>query len=175
VVHAVEVYARYLQEGRIRLNPAQKLKEPVTYQDPCNLSRNGDLAEFGRYTVRQIAEDFREMQPNREHNHCCGGGGGFVPMGPPFKKRRLQSGRVKAEQIRATGAKIVVTPCHNCYDQIRDLSKEYDLGVRVLSFKEILTEMMIIPDEFIPREEDEELGLQGADEAMEARSAGEEE
>jgi Fe-S oxidoreductase len=152
----VEIYAKYLREGRIKIDPAKKIKEPVTYQDPCNLSRNGNLAEFGRYIVSHLAEDFREMQPNREHNHCCGGGGGFIPMGPPFKKRRIESGRVKAEQIRATGAKIIVVPCHNCFDQIKDLSKEYDLGVKVLSFKELITETMIIPDEFIPKDEEDE-------------------
>jgi len=155
VIHSVEVFARYLQEGRIRIDPAHRIKEPVTYQDPCSHSRNGNLAEYGRYLVRQLADDFREMTPNREHNHCCGGGGGFIPMGPPFKKRRIQSGKVKAEQIRATGAKLVITPCHNCFDQIRDLSKEYDLGVSVKSFKELITEMMIIPEEFLPKEENE--------------------
>lgn len=96
------------------------------------------------------------MQPNREHNHCCGGGGGFIPMGPPFKKRRIESGKVKADQIRATGAKLVIVPCHNCFDQIKDLNKEYELGVDVKQFKEILTEIMIIPEEFQPKEEADE-------------------
>jgi Fe-S oxidoreductase len=96
------------------------------------------------------------MEPNREHNHCCGGGGGFIPMGPPFKKRRIESGKIKADQIRATGAKLVIVPCHNCFDQIKDLNKEYDLGVDVKQFKEILTEIMIIPEEFQPKEEADE-------------------
>jgi len=152
----VEIFAGYLRDGRIKIDPAKKIKEPVTYQDPCNLSRNGNLAEFGRYIVSCLADDFREMTPNREHNHCCGGGGGFIPMGPPFKKRRLESGRVKAEQIRATGAKIAIVPCHNCFDQIRDLSKEYGLDIQVKSFKELITETMIIPEEFRPKEEAEE-------------------
>lgn len=74
-------------------------------------------------------------------------------MGPEFKKRRMISGKVKAEQIKATGAKIVVTPCHNCFDQVKDLNKEYELGVKVLSFKELICEMMVIPDQFQPVEE----------------------
>jgi Fe-S oxidoreductase len=134
------------------------VRERVTYQDPCNLSRNGDLARYGREIIPYLADDFVEMTPNFEHNHCCGGGGGFVPMGPEYKRRRMESGKIKAEQIRATGAKIVIVPCHNCFDQIRDLSKEYDLGVHVKSFKELITESMIIPEEFIPKEEDEEEG-----------------
>ena len=69
-----------------------------------------------------------------------------MPMGPEYKPARMASGRVKAEQIRATGAKIVIAPCHNCFDQINDLSEEYDLGVKALSLKEIIVESMIIPD-----------------------------
>jgi len=64
----------------------------------------------------------------------------------------LESGRIKAEQIKATGAKIVITPCHNCFDQIRDLDKEYNLGIKVVQFKEVITEAMIIPEKFRPVE-----------------------
>jgi len=72
-----------------------------------------------------------------------------------MRKDRLKSGAVKAEQIRATGAKIVFVPCHNCIDQVRDLSKEYDLGIKAVHFKEIIAENMEIPEEMIPKEEDE--------------------
>lgn len=156
VIHSVELFAGYLRDGRIKIDPEKRIKEPVTYQDPCNLSRNGNLAGFGRELIGYLADDFREMEPNHEHNHCCGGGGGFIPMGPPFKRRRMASGKIKAEQIRATGAKLIIVPCHNCFDQINDLNKEYDLGVQVKSFKELITEAMIVPEELKPREEDEE-------------------
>ena len=52
--------------------------------------------------------------------------------------------------MRASGAKVVISPCHNCYDQLRDLSKEYELGIKVVSFKELITESMVIPDKFKP-------------------------
>lgn len=156
VIHSVRLFYEYLRDGRITVDPDKMLTEPVTYQDPCNVSRNGGLWEEGRQIIGYIAKDFRDMSPNRDHNHCCGGGGGYIPMGPEFKKRRMISGRIKAEQIKATGAKIVITPCHNCFDQVRDLNKEYELGVKVLSFKEILTEIMTIPEKFQPLEEDEQ-------------------
>jgi len=155
IVHSVRLFYEYLRDGRIRIDPAKKLKEPATYQDPCNVSRNGGLWEEGRKIMAYLTEDFRDMTPNREHNHCCGGGGGYIPMGPEFKGRRMASGRVKADQIRETGARIVVTPCHNCFDQINDLNKEYELGVRVLSIKEIICEAMIVPEEFLPEQEEE--------------------
>jgi Fe-S oxidoreductase len=93
------------------------------------------------------------MTPNREYNHCCGGGGGYVPMGPAFKKRRMESGKIKADQIKETGARIIVVPCHNCFDQISDLSTEYNLGVKVVHFKTIMAPMMMLPDEMKPKEE----------------------
>ena len=38
----------------------------MTYQDSCNYVRNGGLADIGREIMSYIAEDFREMIPNRE-------------------------------------------------------------------------------------------------------------
>jgi len=146
IVHFVRLMYEYLRDGRIKIDPSKKIKVPITYQDPCNVSRNGGLWEEARKIIPYIAEDFRDMSPNRDHNHCCGGGGGIMPMGPAYKPVRMASGRVKAEQIKATGAKIVITPCHNCFDQINDLSEEYELGVKALALKEIIVESMIIPE-----------------------------
>ena len=156
VVHSVLLFSEYLREGRIKLDKSVFANERCTYQDPCNVSRNGGLARAGREVVRYLTDDFVEMEPHGEYNFCCGGGGGFIPMAGPFRERRLKAGKVKAEQIRATGATICITPCHNCYDQLRDLNKEYDLGIRVLSFKEMFEKALIIPDELKAKEDDEE-------------------
>jgi Fe-S oxidoreductase len=58
----------------------------------------------------------------------------------------MASGKLKADQIKETGAKIVITPCHNCFDQINDLSEAYELGITAFSLKEIIVEAMVIPD-----------------------------
>jgi Fe-S oxidoreductase len=108
-----------------------------------------------RELSRALCDDFVDMAPNREYNHCCGGGGGFIPMGPEYKRRRMASGKVKADQIKATGAKKIIVPCHNCYDQITDLIKEYDLDLKVVSFKELICESMVIPERFQVSEEEE--------------------
>jgi Fe-S oxidoreductase len=150
IVHYVRLLFEYLRDGRIKIDPSKKLKEPVTYQDPCNVSRNGGLWEEAREIIKFLAEDFRDMSPNRDYNHCCGGGGGLMPLGPDIKPDRMKSGRVKAEQIRATGAKTIIVPCHNCFDQIKDLGEHYDLGLKVVSFKELILEMMIVPEKFMP-------------------------
>ena len=89
----MRLFYEYLRDGRIKIDPDKMLKEPVTFQDPCNVSRNGGLWEEGREIIKYLAKDFRDMAPNREYNHCCGGGGGFIPMGAEFKKRRMESGK----------------------------------------------------------------------------------
>ena len=108
--------------------------------------------------MNAMCTDFRDMAVNREYNHCCGGGGGYIPMGPEYKRRRMESGKVKADQIRETGAEMLVVPCHNCFDQIRDLNKEYDLGIEVVHFKTIIPQVWDLPEHLKPKEEDEEAG-----------------
>ena len=153
VKHSVQIFYEYIKDGRIKLDPDKKVTEPATYQDPCNISRSGGLWEAARWLMNEMCTDFRDMSPNREYNHCCGGGGGYIPMGPEFRKRRIISGNVKVDQIRETGAKVLIVPCHNCYDQLNDLNKEYELGLKIMHFKTIISETMIIPDELKPDEE----------------------
>ena len=153
VTHAVAVFHDFVKTGRIKLK--HKFKEAITYQHPCNLSRSGDLAQKGVELLQMLAEDVRLMQPSDEYSHCCGGGGGFIPMGPDYRRLRMVSGKIKADQIKSTGAKFVLVPCHNCTDQINDLNKEYDLGIKVMSFKELICELMVIPEHLQPEEEAE--------------------
>ena len=137
-----EITAEYLRTGRIKLDPT-KNPEPVTYHDPCNQARSGGLQEEPRYLLRQAVMDFREMTPHGVENFCCGGGGGALTMAE-FRERRLAAGKVKADEIRATGARIVVTSCHNCIDQITELSRHYDLGVKVQNVCEIVANALVI-------------------------------
>lgn len=118
--------------------------------------RGGGLSEKNQRLAELLSEDFRPMKNQGNYNYCCAGGGGAMPMGGEMKQDRLKAGKVKAEQIRETGAELVFVPCHNCIDQIRDLAKEYDLGIKAVHFKEVITELMEIPEEMIPKEDEEE-------------------
>lgn len=126
----------YVATGRIKVDAA-KNPERVTLHDPCNLVRWGGVSEPQRRILHRVVQDFVEMTPNRENNFCCGGGGGLLAMSE-YGDRRVASGSVKAEQIRATGAKIVATPCHNCADQLIEISKRYKLGVEIQSVVELV-------------------------------------
>lgn len=130
-----EPWAQYLAEGRLRVR--RRIAEPVTYHDPCQLGRNGGIYEEPRQVVRAICSDFRDMTPNREKNWCCGGGGGLVAQ-TELEEFRAQTGRVKAEQIRATGAKVAATPCENCRLQLHLLNERYGLGIEVVAVTDLL-------------------------------------
>jgi len=132
----LELLEEYIDSGRIRVDPEQNT-ERVTLHDPCNLVRWGGISEPQRRVLRKVVKDFVEMTPNRKDNYCCGGGGGMLSMSE-YGQRRVASGKVKAEQIRATGAKIVATPCHNCADQLIELSKKYELGVEIQAVVELV-------------------------------------
>ena len=139
----VEPMAEYIHAGRIQLDPT-KNTQPVTYHDPCNQARNGGILEEPRYILSRTVMDFREMLPNRQHNYCCGGGGGMISMNE-FAKRRVAAAKIKAEQIQATEAKIVATSCHNCLDQLTEVSRKYKLGARVKNLCELVADAIVWP------------------------------
>jgi Fe-S oxidoreductase len=146
VIHAIQFYYELLREGRIKIK--KKYDKPVTLHDPCNVIRGRGLGEMARYVTNALCEDFRDMQPNKEYNFCCNAGGGVINCGPPWTKKRVISNRVKAEQMKATGAPIVITPCHNCHSGIEDIIKYYKLGMHTKFFSQIIIEVMEIPEKF---------------------------
>ena len=123
----LETMAAYIREGRIRLNPAANT-EPVTYHDPCNLGRSSGLTEEPRYVLRHAVRNFVEMYPNRADNWCCSGGAMSMSE---YTGRRLEAARIKADQLRETGTKIVATACHNCIDALGDLIRTGPTGTNV--------------------------------------------
>ncbi len=137
ILTIVERIEQYLETGRLRLKTGV-LEGPVTYHDPCQIGRRGGVIDAPRSILGAITSDLVEMAPTGVQSYCCGGGGGLAST-PDFGKIRHQAGRTKAEQIRETGARTVVTNCFNCMTQIRDLGKDYDLGIEVKSIVEVVS------------------------------------
>lgn len=162
----IEVIADYLRAGRIQVDPTL-ITEAVTYHDSCNLARNGGLLEEPRYVLKQIVSDFREMTPNRAEALCCGGGGGLVALAE-YADRRIAAGRPKAEQIRKTGARIVVAACENCRLQIGDLNEHYGLNVQVSALADLVVRAMRLPKP-LPGHEAEHLFDQEKEKALVGR------
>lgn len=133
----------YVASGRIRLDPSRN-PVPVTLHDPCNLVRWGGVIEPQRRLLRRAVERFVEMTPHGVDNFCCGGGGGLLAL-EAYGSRRIAGGREKAEQIRATGAGVVACPCHNCADQLIELTRVYRLDAEIRSVVEIVYDALARP------------------------------
>jgi Fe-S oxidoreductase len=142
MITAVELISGYIKQGRIRLDKSLN-KEVVTIHDPCNLVRNGGLLEEIRHIVSASCDSYTEMAPFGNENFCCGGGGGLLAMSE-YNDRRIKVGEIKAEQIRKTGAKVVVTPCHNCVDQLSQLNHTFKLGVKIKTIAELVADALVI-------------------------------
>ena len=135
---------RYIKEGRIKVDKS-KNAIPVTFHDSCNNARSCGLFEEPRELLQLVCSDFREMYPNRAENYCCTGGGGALSMSE-YTPQRLKSAAIKAKQLEATGADIVITSCHNCVDGLSDLIKHYKLGMQVTQLVNLVANALVTED-----------------------------
>jgi Fe-S oxidoreductase len=125
---------RYLKQGRLKVDRSRN-SSPVTFHDSCNVARSGGLVEEPRWILRRVCRDFREMSPRGLANFCCSGGGGLLSMAE-YRPLRLEAAKIKAEQLRATGAALVCTMCHNCVDGLADVVRHYKLDMKVVQILE---------------------------------------
>ena len=133
---------RYIHSGRIKVDKT-KNDIAVTFHDSCNYGRSCGMVEEPRELLNLICSDFREMYPNRAENYCCTGGGGAMSMSE-YTPQRLKSAKIKADQLKATGAKIVVTTCHNCVDGLADLIKHYNLDMKVTQLVNLCANALVV-------------------------------
>jgi fumarate reductase (CoM/CoB) subunit B len=87
------------------IEPPAKLSIRATYHDPCHLMRGQGIRNEPRELIRKVV-DLVEMPAI-----CCGSGGG-VRSGVPDEAAAL--GKKRGEEIRKTGADIVITSCPFC-------------------------------------------------------------
>ncbi len=126
----IELYAQWIKEGKLKVNADwnKDIGVKFTVQDPCNIGRksgSNKIVDDLRFVVKTVVgeENFIDTVPNRDNNYCCGGGGGALQAGFPDQRRAY--GKVKFNQIMATGAAYVIAPCHNCHGQIEDIGEHY--------------------------------------------------
>ena len=154
VVNILEYTYKAWKDGKIKFDP-NAITETVTYHDPCNLARSGWITEQPRELIKAFCTNFVEMTPNRTENYCCGGGGGTVSIDELRPYRTGISGQAKAEQIRRTGAKIVIAPCANCKKQIREVIEDNKLDCELVGLHDLIYKAIILdkPEENKQEEE----------------------
>lgn len=137
-----EVHARYLRKKIIKVSK-NRIKGRLTYHDPCQIARNGGVMDEPRAILSHLTDTFIDMSKRPENNYCCGGGGGLVAMGEDSHDFRMKSAKVKADQIKATQASILVTACENCHSQLSDLNTYYDMHVEVKFLSSMVADALI--------------------------------
>ena len=129
---------RLLAAGQL---PVRALEEPLALHDPCQVTRLSGMGQVARDILAIVAPAYREMNPNREHNYCCNGSSGPLRL-PENTELRRRVSRLKAEQIRQTGAARVVTPCAVCTLALSDICQTYQLGPPGVRMVSILYEIV---------------------------------
>ena len=143
-----DLLIKYIKEGRIKIDKS-RFDVLAAYHDPCNYGRKAEKM-FGhgffdepRWILDQCIKNWKELYPEKMDQFCCGGGGGTLTTG--YNQERIYYGRKKIEQIKATGAKMLVVPCHSCHGQFNSLKEEYDMkDLEVKYLWELVADSLII-------------------------------
>jgi Fe-S oxidoreductase len=113
IEHHSEFMARHAD--RLPSNPGGG-REDIVYHDPCYLGRYRGSYDQPRQVVSKYG-NLLEAERSRERSFCCGAGGGLAFLGEE-KGKRVSIER--AEQLVATGAKVVGAACPFCNTMFRD-------------------------------------------------------
>lgn len=128
----VRELTQFLAEAELPAD-LQPVRATVTYHDPCHLSRYQGVTREPRDLLKQIpGVEYRELP---EADWCCGGAGSYSLAHYELSMRILER---KMENIRATGAQIVVTPCPACIMQLRYGAQKFGVPVEVVHLTEFL-------------------------------------
>lgn len=100
----------------------RKIGTDVTYHDPCHLKKSLGVFDEPRALIN--ATPGYRLKEMPESDWCCGLGGSFNLQ---YYELSTHIGKLKRDNIRATGASVVATGCPACMLQISDmLSKSSD-------------------------------------------------
>ena len=138
----------YIKQERIRIDKS-RYDVLATYHDPCNYCRKAEKLfghgyyEEPRWIMSQCLENWVDMYPSKQLQICCGGGGGALTTG--YNEERIYYGRRKMEQIKASGASMVVVPCHSCHGQLENIKSHYDFeDLQVKYLWELVADCLIM-------------------------------
>jgi Fe-S oxidoreductase len=143
-VHICQYTAAMLKRGALKLDKSANDDVLVTYHDPCNPARAGQLLEEPREIIRASCNRFVEMRADtiRERTYCCGAGGGLLT--DEIMPLRMAGGKPRAEACRATGASFLATPCAICKAQLPEVMKHWKVDVTVGGVHDLLAKAIVL-------------------------------
>ena len=137
IFHSTQFIKKLIEEGKIGF---KEKKTKVTYHDPCDLGRASGVYEAPREILRAIpGVELVEMNENREECKCCGGGGNLEMVRPELSAALAQA---KIEEIKATGAEMVITACQQCVRTIFSNARKKKIPITVMDISEFVLKNM---------------------------------
>ncbi len=135
VSHAVEVLRDLVNAGRVPFGEAKR-GGVVTYHDPCDLGRKSGIYDAPREVIRHVpGYTFVEMQQNREHALCCGGGGDLETFDPELVEQVAARRVAQAAEIEASA---LVSACPQCVRTLSKAVRAQKLRIRVLDLTQFV-------------------------------------
>ncbi len=135
--HSTQFIKKLIDEGKIRFK--EKITR-VTYHDPCDLGRASGVYEPPREILRAIpGVELVEMEGNRDRCKCCGGGGNLEMVRPDLSAAMALA---KIEEIKATGADMVITACQQCIRSIQSNDRRKKIPIVVMDILEFVLKNM---------------------------------
>jgi Fe-S oxidoreductase len=131
--HISQFIVDMLNKGALdgRIDKSANDEFTVTYHDPCNTARAGQIIEEPRQIIRAVANKFIEMPAGtiREKTFCCGAGGGLLT--DELMPVRMAGGKPRAMAVKHTKANFLATICAICKAQLPESMKYWDAPVQV--------------------------------------------
>jgi Fe-S oxidoreductase len=139
VMHHVELIARLLAEGRIRLRRGEAVR--ATLHDSCYVGRYNGIFDAPRAVLRAVyGEGLIEMPRHGERSFCCGAGGAnywydIVKNEP--------AGALRIKEAAATGARVVAAECPFCIKMLEQGAQTAANGrLRIRDIAEIVADAL---------------------------------
>ena len=153
--HICELTYHLLQQGQLKLDPAQNDDKVVTFHDSCNVSRGSRMGDMpgGQFTIpraliRSACPHFVDMAPETTHEHtfCCGGGGGLLTDDLLELRVKGALPRVSALKrvIEEDGVTHMAAICAICKSQFSKVLPEYGMGMdMVVSVHQLIGDALV--------------------------------
>jgi heterodisulfide reductase subunit D len=141
-LHIIELIDQYVKEGRLK--PNEKLKETITYHDPCELTRLLGIIDEPRRLLNAFAINFVELPENKVNCRCCGQGG-LLGATDPELSLTLAKNRIK--QAEKIGTEILTSACPACKLNLGDAVDEMESDIQVMDITEVIAQELGLMDE----------------------------
>ncbi|MGM0467986.1 MAG: (Fe-S)-binding protein [Promethearchaeati archaeon] len=112
IIHIVEYIKILVEEGKLTFEELLEKYQKVTIHDPCLLARNlNDITSIR--TILEHIPNLEIVEPiyTKDYTHCCGWSG---TVHWADKEISIKEAENRIDELKETGAKIIVTACPTC-------------------------------------------------------------